>query len=233
MLVGEHTALLVAVVNSRQPGQDDTLRRWLTSVHMPNVARAPGVVSGRCYACAVQRYGKGQYALLYALDVTDADRFNDALEREASAEKARGEWRDLAAIVVAGVYMPMGPKRPSGQSGTANAMSVVVTNCSDPARDAEFNVWYDTVHVPNVLKTPGVLSARRYVCARQRIGGGRYLALYELSIEDAQMFNRGLQVRADEERAAGRRSPLLEMVVSGVYQPAGAPVLSPGRSAGT
>jgi len=233
VLTGEHRALLVAVVNSRQPGQDDTLRRWLTSVHMPNVARTPGVVSGRCYACAVQRYGKGQYALLYALDVTDARAFNDALEREAKAEKMRGEWRDLADIVVTGIYTPMGPRRPSGQSGTANAMSVVVTNCNDPARDAEFNVWYDTVHVPNVVKTPGVLSARRYVCARQRIGNGRYLALYELSIADVQSFNRGLQARADEERAAGRRSPLLEMVVSGVYQPAGALVLSPGRSAGT
>jgi len=224
MPVGEHRALLVAVINSKQPGQDDALCQWLASVHMPNITRTPGVVSGHLFTCAHQRYGQGQHALLYELNVADPGRFNDALEREAKAEKARGEWRDLAAIVVAGVYTPMGPKRPSGQSGTANAMTVVVTNCNDPARDAEFNVWYDTVHVPNILKTPGVLSARRYVCARQRIGGGRYLALYELCIDDARAFNRDLQVRADEERAAGRRSPLLEMVVSGVYVPAGAAV---------
>ncbi|MDO8530567.1 MAG: hypothetical protein Q7T26_00120 [Dehalococcoidia bacterium] len=227
MLVAEHTALLVAVVNSRQPGQDDALRTWLTSVHMPNMARTPGVVSGRLFTCVHQRYGKGQYVLLYELDVTDPGGFNDALERERDAEKARGEWRDLAAIVVVGIYTPMGPTRPSGQSGTANAMTVVITNCNDPARDAEFNVWYDTVHAPNVLKTPGVLSARRYVCARQRIGNGRYLALYELAIDDARTFNRDLQVRADEERAAGRRSPLLEMVVSGVYRPVGAAVRPP------
>mgnify|MGYP001572887656 CR=1 FL=1 len=232
MLIGKHTALLVAVVNSRQPGQDDALRQWLTTVHMPNMARTPGVVSSHLFTCAHQRYGKGQYALLYELDVADAGRFNDALERERDAEKARGEWRDLAAIVVVGVYTPMGPKRPSGQSGTANAMTVVITNCNDPARDAEFNVWYDTVHVPNVLKTPGILSARRYVCARQRVGNGRYLALYELSIADAQTFNRGLQARADEERAAGRRSPLLEMVVSGVYKPVGADIRSQHPRAG-
>ena len=29
------------------------------------------------------------------------------------------------------------------------------TNCTDPAREKEFNHWYDNVHLPDVLATPG------------------------------------------------------------------------------
>ena len=29
-------------------------------------------------------------------------------------------------------------------------------------RDDEFNVWYDNVHVPQLLAVPGMLSAQRY-----------------------------------------------------------------------
>jgi len=31
-----------------------------------------------------------------------------------------------------------------------------------PGRDDEFNEWYDTVHVPDLLAIPGVVSAQRY-----------------------------------------------------------------------
>lgn len=38
---------------------------------------------------------------------------------------------------------------------------LVFTNPVD-GREAEFNEWYDTVHVPEVLAVPGVVAARRY-----------------------------------------------------------------------
>jgi heme-degrading monooxygenase HmoA len=48
----------------------------------------------------------------------------------------------------------------------------------DPARDAEFNEWYNTEHVHDVLRAPGAISARRY----RKIQGSnphQYLAVYE------------------------------------------------------
>jgi hypothetical protein len=35
---------------------------------------------------------------------------------------------------------------------------VVLTNC-DPAHDTEFNEWYDGVHIGDLLRIPGVVSA--------------------------------------------------------------------------
>jgi hypothetical protein len=40
---------------------------------------------------------------------------------------------------------------------------LVVTAEVDQAVEAEWNRWYDTVHVPDVLRCPGVRGGRRYV----------------------------------------------------------------------
>lgn len=51
-------------------------------------------------------------------------------------------------------------------------------------REAEFNQWYSHVHLPDLLRVPGFLSARRYV---RKNGSPKYLAVYE--IEDEEAFN--------------------------------------------
>jgi hypothetical protein len=40
---------------------------------------------------------------------------------------------------------------------------LIVTVEVDPAVEAEWNRWYDTVHLPDALKCPGVRGGRRYV----------------------------------------------------------------------
>ena len=52
-------------------------------------------------------------------------------------------------------------------------------------KEEEFNEWYDKVHIPMVLKAPGMVSAKRY---RVIEGGDEYpkfLAVYELESEAA------------------------------------------------
>jgi len=40
---------------------------------------------------------------------------------------------------------------------------LIVTAEIDPEVEAAWNRWYDTVHLPDALTCPGVLSGRRYV----------------------------------------------------------------------
>ena len=49
-------------------------------------------------------------------------------------------------------------------------------------KELEFNRWYDTVHVPEILAVPGFLNGRRF----QRVSGDeiKYMALYELESVD-------------------------------------------------
>jgi hypothetical protein len=48
----------------------------------------------------------------------------------------------------------------------------------DPKYDEEFNAWYNTEHLPELLALPGFLDAARYVATK---GGPKYLAVYELA----------------------------------------------------
>jgi hypothetical protein len=64
---------------------------------------------------------------------------------------------------------------------------MVTTRCSDPSREDEFNRWYDEVHLPDLLKVPGLAAAERYRLHERAPGFGgdsdasrpTYLALYE------------------------------------------------------
>jgi hypothetical protein len=58
----------------------------------------------------------------------------------------------------------------------------------------DFNQWYDEVHAKEVLALPGVNSCRRFKLAPAQImpgddaAGRRYLALYEVDVDDWQAF---------------------------------------------
>jgi hypothetical protein len=67
---------------------------------------------------------------------------------------------------------------------------LIVTAEVDVAVEADWNRWYDEVHLPDALACPGVLSGRRYVSvgeiAESERGKGRriatrlYTTVYEL-----------------------------------------------------
>lgn len=50
-----------------------------------------------------------------------------------------------------------------------------------PAREADYNQWYNEVHLRDMLNVPGIISARRYVSL---LDEPKYAAVYELESED-------------------------------------------------
>ena len=71
-------------------------------------------------------------------------------------------------------------------------LMLVMTQNTDPARDAEFNDWYDHVDIPEVLQVPGYRRARRG--REQRTAESappsapaeplKYVALYDIASRD-------------------------------------------------
>lgn len=72
---------------------------------------------------------------------------------------------------------------------------LIVTVEVDAAVEGEWNRWYDTVHLPDALKCPGVLRGRRYVSSgdisessagkTERTAARLYTTIYELDSPDA------------------------------------------------
>jgi hypothetical protein len=63
----------------------------------------------------------------------------------------------------------------------------------------DFNAWYDASHAREVLALPGVNSCTRYALAGTQLMPGddamgyRYLALYEVDVDDWADFSKAMQ----------------------------------------
>ena len=66
-------------------------------------------------------------------------------------------------------------------------------------KEDESNHWYANQHLPDVLKVPGVVNARRYVTTDAE-GNRQYLALYGLQTDDTDALLADLNSRAGSDR---------------------------------
>jgi hypothetical protein len=83
------------------------------------------------------------------------------------------------------------------------------SDCKDPAREKEFNDWYDNIHMPDMLKTPGLIKATRWMSADNKENEVRkYLALYELETDNLEEFNKKMRKQGMWTFEAGRFSEL-------------------------
>lgn len=75
---------------------------------------------------------------------------------------------------------------------------IVMTNPTE-GKEEEFNAWYNTHHIPDVLNVPGFVCAQRFRLADTQMGGeGRkhkYLALYEIETDDLPGVLKELRAR--------------------------------------
>jgi hypothetical protein len=69
----------------------------------------------------------------------------------------------------------------------AKHILLVITNPT-PDQEDEFNRWYTEVHLDDVLRVPGFVAAQRFKLSADGPKGlsGRYLAVYEMDIDDPQ-----------------------------------------------
>jgi hypothetical protein len=74
----------------------------------------------------------------------------------------------------------------------ARGQLIALSNPVSAAREAEFNKWYNEVHIPELVGLPGFESATRYRVSSQGLPQKetpefRYVAVYEIADMDAAM----------------------------------------------
>lgn len=104
------------------------------------------------------------------------------------------------------------------------AIWIMLSNCTDRARDAEYNEWYNKTHIPDLTATPGILSGQRYKDLRpHRLPDEPlYMAVYTVEWGDPwALLRRVAQVDDKKREAQGRMIDCLKAVLLSVWQPLG------------
>ena len=94
-----------------------------------------------------------------------------------------------------------------------------LVNVDDPSKEPAFNEFYENVHIPDMLGTPGILGVQRFVCIDENMGKGKYLTILEFSPLDAQIILG--QVRAtisEKQKAPGHSFAGVTPTLTGVFR---------------
>lgn len=102
----------------------------------------------------------------------------------------------------------------------------VETNCADPSREGEFNEWYDTIHLADILETPGIVRASRYENSNPSEGQGKFLAMYEIETENLDQTMAAFGERVNNIIEQGRMSELAVILGARLYRQITAPIQS-------
>jgi len=106
----------------------------------------------------------------------------------------------------------------------AKALLFVFTNPASAEEEAEYNEWYEAIHLGELLEyVPGIIAASRYTVqdlSRRSAPGftegdadvplfpQRYAAIYEIEADDPEAVVRSIRVKSAEGRF--RMSPALD-----------------------
>jgi hypothetical protein len=107
---------------------------------------------------------------------------------------------------------------------------VVLSNPTTPGQEAEYNEWYNKIHIPDVLNVPGFVAAQRFTLADAQLGDGphahRYLALYEIETDDAKGALKDLQKRVGTADMVMSDGIDMKGVSAGLFKPVAERVLA-------
>ncbi len=100
----------------------------------------------------------------------------------------------------------------------AKWLIVEETNCTDTAREAEYNERYDKIHIPDVLEVPGFVRATRYENTQLSEEKAKFLAAYEIETDDIDERMKTVTEHIGRKKAEGRYSELVVMKSGALYR---------------
>jgi len=102
-----------------------------------------------------------------------------------------------------------------------NYLMIVESRCKNPAREKEFNEWYDTVHVPDVSSQPDFAQVTRWVEIDQDQDRKNYMMLCRIDTEDLGALLAKEQENVTSLKARNRLSDLFVPVSRRIFKQIG------------
>lgn len=176
--------LLFALTEPNDLAKRSEFDTWYRRIHIPDVTTGGTWSRAIQFTNAAAKPGEGYSLVTYETDMDPAD----ANKTMRAASQTRGDDRRFSPgmkAIGAGTFRRIGGETQARSGRPVCSVMAVVANC-DPAREAEFNRWYNDVHLLDILESGGYHTAYRYESLDSAVTGGKYLAIYESEYEPAK-----------------------------------------------
>ncbi len=206
--------LNVTFSRCNDPSMEDGWNEWYDTVHLPDIMSAglwwtvtrwqlAGRERGAC-----PELGFSHMNLLEVLGPDVEGRMQSAAA--ANASRAR-EWREQGRLhpnqgvidTIALKSVGRWSDKPAPSPRTKGMLMAFAT-CTDPTKVDDWNGWYDTVHIPDLLATGTFFAATRWVRLDPVPFRPNYLTIFETEDEDPVAAADLAASSAKTLRAAGR-----------------------------
>ena len=184
---------LLMVRSDTRPEIETGWNNWYHTEHIPGRLNIPGFLSARRFI-AVR--GEPKYMSIYditSVDVLTSEAYLKLRDKEAYPPSDSFEAINRALPHFArGVYEQIYPEQ--GEYQIPNTKFIhAVGHDVPPDKEEEYNAWYNTEHVPGILRVPGFVAARRFKFVGSQMppaagsfsSSPKYLTLYDLESTDA------------------------------------------------
>ena len=192
---------------SDEPGWD----AWEDDVHVPAVCSTRGPWAATRFELTARPQpgmpGIGfTHVTIYELDDADVGAQADRALAADDALRREGHMHTAHATIGADVYEAHGPFGAKPEpSGDLRGHILTQVLCNDPAREAEWDAWYDAQHVPDMLSCGAFGALSRWRRVPRASHGANYLTLYDVATDTVdEAVERSSRVLA-EVVAAGRK----------------------------
>jgi len=193
------------------PERENEWIDWYKTIHAPDILKTPGFLTARLFERKEYRDGRGQFFTMYDIETDDIEKTIVVRQktRAREIETGRGStavfpvWKDVVWKQI---------KRAESDKKRAPELqkwvNLVEVNCVDTTKETDFNDWYNNIHLPDVLETPGFVAATRYEMKEFRDGRAKYLTIYELETSDIENTLAVRREKRIKEKEQGRQTNL-------------------------
>jgi hypothetical protein len=162
------------------------------------------------------------HVTIYELDDTDVTAQAARALDAGDALRAEGRTHPAHVTVAADVFGAHGRfgEKPEPSAALRGHILTYVL-CNDPAREAEWNAWYDEQHVPDMMSCGAFGALSRWRREPRIRAGSNYLTLYDVATDTVDEAVQRSATTLAEVVAAGRKHETHAGALTLMLRPAG------------
>lgn len=176
----------IVLADCTDPAREAEFNEWYNRTHLADILSSGLFTTATRYERINPEPGEAKYLAIYETDREDLETVLEEARRWTAQLREEGRMHPLLQAQRITVLRRIGPEFRTGEEKRVTGLLAVASVCTDPAREAEFNDWYNQMHVLDQLGTGLYHTAYRYEYIEPDAEHGRYLALYETDAPDPE-----------------------------------------------